>query len=176
MVEKRDGDDALHTTLVRENVGHEIGTATDGRQFLTFSIDKEDYGVEILKVQEIKGYVPTTRIPNSPPEVTGVLNLRGTVVPIVDLRRKFNLPALEYDQFTAIIVVVVQEKVMGMIVDSVSEVVSIPLSDIQPPPEIGSRSNVNMLQGLARMGDKLIILLDIEQILLSDEVHQLLAA
>ena len=97
-----------------------------GSQFLTFSLSEECYGVDILKVQEIKGYVPTTRLPNSPPAIRGVLDLRGTVVPIVDLRRKFNLEEVQYDQFTAIVVVVVNGGVMGMIVDSVSEVITIP--------------------------------------------------
>ena len=109
--------------------------AAHANQFLTFSLAEEEYGVDILKVQEIKGYVETTRIPNSPPEVKGVLNLRGTIVPIVDLRKKFNLPEAEYDQFTVIVVVVVQERVMGMIVDSVSEVMNIQAEDIQPPPQ-----------------------------------------
>jgi purine-binding chemotaxis protein CheW len=97
-------------------------------QFLTFSLGGEEYGVDILKVQEIKGYVPTTRVPNSPPEVVGVLNLRGTIVPIVDLRRKFGLEAIQYDAFAAIVVVVVDQQTKGMVVDRVSEVVSIPLA------------------------------------------------
>jgi purine-binding chemotaxis protein CheW len=151
-----------------ETKQRDIELYTDANQFLTFSLGDEEYGVDILKVQEIKGYVRTTRIPNSPPEITGVLNLRGTIVPIVDLRRKFGLPVLEYDQFTAIVVVVVQGKVMGMIVDSVSEVVSIPPSDIQLPPELGNSLAPSLLRGMARMGEKLIILLDIEQVMLGD--------
>lgn len=148
----------------------------DANQFLTFNLGDEEYGVDILKVQEIKGYVATTRIPNSPAEVTGVLNLRGTIVPIVDLRRKFGLPELEYDQFTAIVVVVVQGKVMGMIVDSVSEVVSIPSSEIQPPPEFGNSMSSSLLRGMAKMGEKLTILLDIEQVLLGERGAMALAA
>jgi purine-binding chemotaxis protein CheW len=146
----------------------DIELNADANQFLTFSLGDEEYGVDILKVQEIKGYVPTTRIPNAPPEITGVLNLRGTIVPILDLRRKFGLPILEYDQFTAIVVVVVQGKVMGMIVDSVSEVVNIPPADIQPPPELGNSMTPSLLRGMARMGEKLTILLDIEQVMLGD--------
>ena len=153
-----------------------IDLNSDTNQFLTFSLGDEEYGVDILKVQEIKGYVTTTRIPNSPPEVTGVLNLRGTIVPIVDLRRKFGLPVLDYDQFTAIVVVVVAGKVMGMIVDSVSEVVNIPPSDIQPPPEFGNSMTASQLRGMGRLGDKLIILLDIEQVLVGDRSGMALAA
>jgi purine-binding chemotaxis protein CheW len=138
--------------------------AADSDQFLTFTLAEEEYGVDILKVQEIKGYVPTTRIPNAPSEVVGVLNLRGTIVPIVDLRKRFNLPEVEYNQFTAIVVVVVSGRAMGMIVDSVSEVVSIPSEQIQPPPQLGHAST-SALRGMAKIGEKLVILIDIESVL-----------
>ena len=141
--------------------------AAHANQFLTFSLADEEYGVDILKVQEIKGYVPTTRIPNSPPEVTGVLNLRGTIVPIIDLRKKFNLPDAQYDQSTVIVVVVVQGRVMGMIVDSVSDVMNISAEDIQPPPTMGHGAATS-LRGLGKIGEKLIILLDIDAVLLGE--------
>ncbi len=150
--------------------------SADSNQFLTFTLGDEEYGVDILKVQEIKGYVPNTRIPNAPSDVRGVLNLRGTIVPIVDLRSKFNLGTIEYDQFTAIVVVVVQNRVMGMIVDSVSEVINIPPSDIQPPPDFGGNMNSSMLRGIAKVGDKLIIVLDIDTVLLGDNVGMSFAA
>ena len=148
--------------------------AAHANQFLTFSLAHEEYGVDILKVQEIKGYVPTTKIPNAPPEVTGVLNLRGTIVPIVDLRLKFNLPAVEFDQTTVIVVVVVQNRVMGMIVDSVSDVMNIQIEDIQPPPNLG-HCVANNLRGLGKVGDKLIILLDIDAVLLGEATTSLAA-
>lgn len=144
------------------------GVSADVSQFLTFSLDGEEYGVDILKVQEIKGYVPTTRVPNAPSEVVGVLNLRGTVVPIIDLRRKFCLAPVDYDQFTAIVVVVVRGKVMGVIVDSVSEVMSISPDDIQPAPDFGAGVGASALQGMAKVGDSLVILLDIDSVLLGD--------
>jgi purine-binding chemotaxis protein CheW len=159
-----------------EEVREETGIAADGNQFLTFSIGSEEYGIDILKVQEIKGYVPTTRIPNSPPHVTGVLNLRGTIVPIVDLRRKFNMETIEYDKFSAIIVVVVDNRAMGVIVDSVSEVLNIPAEAIQPPANFATGSDASMLQGMARVGDKLIILLDIEAVLQTDNSVELAMA
>ncbi len=140
-------------------------TRAETNQYLTFCLGDEQYGVDILKVQEIKGYVPTTRLPNSPPDVSGVLNLRGTIVPIVDLRRKFELPPAEYDQFTVIVVVVVQDRVMGMIVDSVSEVMSIDPREIQPPSEFSSERAATVVSGVAKVGDQLIILLDIESVL-----------
>ena len=154
----------------------ESGASADANQFLTFSLGEEEYGVDILKVQEIKGYVPTTRIPNSPPDVVGVLNLRGTIVPIIDLRRKFGLDCVEYNQFTAIVVIVVRGRVMGMIVDSVSEVVNIPLSDIQPAPDFGASMSTSMLQGMAKRGDSLITLLDIDTVLLGEYSPIALAA
>lgn len=134
-------------------------------QFLTFSLGGEEYGVDILKVQEIKGYVPTTRVPNSPPEVVGVLNLRGTIVPIVDLRRKFGLEAIQYDAFAAIVVVVVDQQTKGMVVDRVSEVVSIPLAEIEDAAACGEGIGENLLRGMAQVGDKLVILLDVEAVL-----------
>jgi len=159
-----------------EEIRDDSGIAADGNQFLTFSIGNEEYGIDILKVQEIKGFVPTTRIPNSPPYVTGVLNLRGTIVPIVDLRRKFNMETIDYDKFSAIIVVVVSGRAMGVLVDSVSEVLNIPSDAIQPPANFAASTDASMLQGMARVGDKLIILLDIEAVLLSDQTTELAAA
>ena len=141
--------------------------AADVNQYLTFSLGSEEYGIDILKVQEIKGYTTTTRIPNSPPDVIGVLNLRGTIVPIVDLRQKFGLDSIEYNQFTAVVVMVVQNRVMGMIVDSVSEVMNIPAGSVQPPPDFGSLSS-SMLLGIAKMGEKLITLLAIDAVLVQE--------
>lgn len=137
----------------------------ENRQFLTFSLAGEEYGVDILKVQEIKGYVKTTRIPNSPHEVVGVLNLRGTIVPIVDLRRKFGMEEIEHDAFAAIVVVVVQSQIMGMVVDRVSEVMNIPAADIQPAASCGVGTGEAVLQGMAKVGEQLVILLDVESVL-----------
>ena len=156
--------------------GMETGLLTDTDQFLTFSLGEEEYGLDILKVQEVKGYVPTTRIPNAPSDVVGVLNLRGTIVPIVDLRRKFGMGTVEYNQFTAIIVVVVRGRIMGIIVDSVSEVVNIPAADIQPAPDFGSGATVNLLRGMAKFGETLITLLDIDTVLLGESSPLALAA
>ncbi len=147
--------------------GKQTLLSADANQYLTFSLGNEEYGVDILKVQEIKGYTTTTRIPNAPADVVGVLNLRGTIVPIVDLRRKFGLDTIEYNQFTAVVVMVVQSRVMGMIVDSVSEVMNIPADSVQPPPDFGGVSS-GMLQGMAKVGEKLITLLDIDAALANE--------
>src|SRR5438105_13877699 len=104
-------------------------------QYLTFALGDEEYGVEILKVQEIRGYAPITPIPNTPPHIKGVMNLRGAIIPVVDLRRKLAMPATECSPFTVIIVVTVGTRVMGVIVDAVSDVLDIPPMDIQPTPD-----------------------------------------
>lgn len=138
----------------------------DGGQYLTFSLGEELYGVDILRVQEIKGYTAVTTIPNTPSHIKGVLNLRGTIVPIVELRTKFGMPAIDYTAFTVIIVVVVQDKVMGLVVDAVSDVLDIAKSDIQSAPDFGSKVDVTFLNGIGKSGDKLVSLLNIDRLLL----------
>jgi purine-binding chemotaxis protein CheW len=142
-----------------------ISFGTDGNQYLTFALAHEQYGLEILRVQEIKGYVPATPVPNTPTYVNGVMNLRGTIIPVVDLRAKLSLNETEYNQFTVIIVVAVGTKVVGLIVDSVSDVLNIPNSDIQAPPEFGSTVDVRFIDGMAQSGEKIVMLLNIERVL-----------
>lgn len=140
--------------------------STNGNQFLTFSLGDELYGVDILRVQEIKGYTAVTKIPNTPSHIKGVLNLRGTIVPIVELRTKFGMPTIDYTAFTVIIVVVVQDKVMGLVVDAVSDVLDIERNDIQSAPDFGSKVDVTFLHGVGKSGDKLVSLLDIDRLLM----------
>jgi purine-binding chemotaxis protein CheW len=154
-------------TATRE-LHQQIGLTTDDNQFLTFNLGEELYGVDILRVQEIKGYTTVTKIPNTPPHIKGVLNLRGTIVPIVELRTKFGMPTIDYTAFTVIIVVVVRDKVMGLVVDSVSDVLNIDKKDIQVPPQFGARVDVSFLNGIGKSGDKLVALLEIDR-LLSEE-------
>lgn len=151
-----------------KELNQQIGLATDGSQFLTFQLGDELYGVDILRVQEIKGYTAVTRIPNTPPHIKGVLNLRGTIVPIVELRTKFGMPTIDYTMFTVIVVVVVKEKIMGLVVDAVSDVLNIDKKDIQPPPQFGAKVDISFLNGIGKSGEKLIALLDMDK-LLSDE-------
>jgi purine-binding chemotaxis protein CheW len=144
----------------------------DGSQFLTFNLGEELYGVEILRVQEIKGYTTVTKIPNTPPHIKGVLNLRGTIVPIVELRTKFGMPTIDYTAFTVIIVVVVRDKVMGLVVDSVSDVLNIEKKDIQPPPQFGARVDVSFMNGIGRSGEKLVALLDMDRLLTESDMPE----
>jgi purine-binding chemotaxis protein CheW len=138
------------------------------QQFLTFALGAEEYGVEILKIQEIKGYAAVTPLPNAPAYVKGVLNLRGTIVPIVDLRKKFRLPEVDYTQFTVIVVVQVQGKTLGFVVDAVSDVLTVTSDAIQPTPDLHGQLDTSLLTGLAatgESGEKLVILLDIDRVL-----------
>ncbi len=149
--------------------GERIVQATDTHQFLTFALGQEEYGVEILKIQEIKGFSTITPLPNAPAHVKGVLNLRGTIVPIIDLRKKFGLPEVDYTQFTVIVVVQVMAKIMGFIVDAVSDVLTVTGADIQPTPDLHGQVDTTFLNGLAKAGEKLVILLDIDKVLTTAE-------
>ncbi len=160
---------ALETAT--KELNQQIGLTTDGSQFLTFNLGEELYGVDILRVQEIKGYTAVTKIPNTPSHIKGVLNLRGTIVPIIELRTKFNMPTIDYTAFTVIIVVVVRDKVMGLVVDAVSDVLNIDKKDIQPPPQFGAKVDVSFLNGIGKSNDKLVALLDMDRLLLDDEMQ-----
>lgn len=159
-----------------KDVNQQIGLATDGSQFLTFQLGDELYGVDILRVQEIKGYTAVTKIPNTPPHIKGVLNLRGTIVPIVELRTKFGMPTIDYTMFTVIVVVVVREKVMGLVVDAVSDVLNIDKKDIQPAPQFGAKVDVSFLNGIGKSGDKLVALLDMDRLLNEGDIQDVTAA
>ncbi len=143
----------------------ETGFAADERQYLTFRLGDEEYGVEILAVQEIKGYSAITPVPNTPAYVTGVMNLRGTIVPVVDLRAKFAMSETQYTPFTVIIVVKVGAKIMGLIVDAVSDVLNIPRADIQATPDFGAEIDARFISGMAKAGERLVVLLDIDTVL-----------
>ena len=152
-----------------DTLSNQISFAADGSQYLTFALGGEEYGVEILKVQEIRGYSAVTPIPNTPTYVKGVMNLRCTIIPVVDLRSKLAMQETEYSQFTVIIVVTVGTKVMGLIVDAVSDVLNIPRSDIQATPDFGAQVDARFINGMAKAGEKLVVLLDIERVLGGEE-------
>ena len=158
-------------TATRE-LHQQIGLTTDDNQFLTFNLGDELYGVDILRVQEIKGYTAVTKIPNTPPHIKGVLNLRGTIVPIVELRTKFGMPTIDYTAFTVIIVVMVRDKVMGLVVDAVSDVLNIDKKDIQSPPQFGVKVDVSFLNGIGKSGDKLVALIDIDRLLTDTDIQE----
>ena len=140
------------------------GLAADGRQFLTFLLEEVEYGLEILRVQEIKGYSKITPLPNTPREVKGVMNLRGSVVPIIDLRIRFGLCEAEYTRFTVIIVVTVGAKIVGLVVDAVSDVLNVGAKEMVPTPDLGAGVDTSFMTGIARTGERLVSLLNIDQV------------
>lgn len=134
-------------------------------QLVSFNIGSEEFGVDILKVQEINRMVEITRVPQAPNYVEGVINLRGKVIPIVDLRKRFNLEVKEYDKNTRIVVVDISGNIMGMVVDSVSEVLRLPANTIEPPPEIVANINSEYIKGVAKLEDRLLIFLDLSKVI-----------
>lgn len=149
-------------------------TAIRGGKFLTFRIDSEDYGVEILKVRDINGVMKITTVPRMPHYMKGVINLRGKLVPVIDLRLKFGLPEAEHTEQTCIIVVSVGREI-GIIVDTVSEVLDISAENIEPPPAMGKSVDASFILGMGKVGDAVTILLDIERVLDSGEPEALQA-
>jgi len=139
--------------------------ASAGGQYLTFALGQEEYGVEILKVQEIKGYPVITPIPNTPAHVKGVMNLRGTIIPVVDLRMRLGMAEAQSTRCTVIVVVKVGSKTVGLVMDSVSDVLDIPQADIQPTPDFGAAVDTGFISGMAKAGDRVVVLLDIETVL-----------
>lgn len=140
------------------------------QEFLTFTLGPEEYAIDILRVQEIRGYDQVTAIANSPDFIKGVINLRGAIVPIVDLRIKFNLPSVTYDQFTVVIILNVLDRIVGAVVDSVSDVIALASQDIRPAPDFGGSFDTQYLMGLATVEERMLILVDIERLLSSREM------
>jgi purine-binding chemotaxis protein CheW len=141
------------------------------QQYLSFFLGGEEYATDILTVQEIKGWDTVTRVPYSPPYILGVINLRGAIVPVVDLRVRFSLPSAAFDAATVIIVVHVAgargERIVGIVVDAVSDVYSISSENVQPPPEVMGSVDHMFVVGLANLANKLVIILDIERLVIS---------
>jgi purine-binding chemotaxis protein CheW len=152
-------------TAARTSVGT-IGAL----EFLAFTLGQEEYGIDIQKVQELRGYDTVTRIANAPEHIKGVVNLRGIIVPIIDMRIKFNLGAPTYDQFTVVIILNIGSRVMGMVVDSVSDVITLKPEQIKPAPEMGSVLDTGYLIGLGTLDERMLILVDIDQLMTSSEM------
>jgi purine-binding chemotaxis protein CheW len=142
-----------------------------GGKFLTFFLAGEEYGIEILKVREIIGLMPITRVPNAPPTVCGVINLRGKVIPVMELRLSFGLDTIEATEQTCIIVVQAGGTEFGIVVDRVSEVANVADQDIEDAPSFGEDSNTEYLLGIAKAGGRVKLLLDIDRVLSSSELR-----
>jgi purine-binding chemotaxis protein CheW len=145
-------------------------TIESADEYLTFALGEEEYGVEILKVQEIRGYDTVTRLPDAPDYIKGVINLRGTIVPVIDMRLKFRLAKAEYNALTVMIVLNVADRVVGMVVDSVSDVIRLDAEQIRPVPEIGATIDRQFITGIGTQGERMLILLEIERLMTSAEM------
>ncbi|MFN3880864.1 MAG: chemotaxis protein CheW [Nitrincola lacisaponensis] len=140
------------------------------QEFLTFTLGEEEYAIDILKVQEIRGYDAVTRIANTPDYIKGVINMRGVIVPVVDMRLKFHLGNATYDQFTVMIILNLGQRIVGMVVDSVSDVIALNPEDIRPAPDFGSTFDTQYLLGLASVGERMAIVVDIEKLMTSQDM------
>lgn len=152
-------------------ITNESVAEVEGREFLTFRLGDEEYGIDILKVNEIRGWEKPTAIANMPAFIKGVINLRGTIVPIVDLRLKFRLGEAKYDSFTVVIIVSVAQRVVGIVVDAVSDVVALAPQQIRPAPDFGGPLDARFITGLGTVGESMLILADIERLLASEDMQ-----
>lgn len=162
----------MHAQAIAERAADEAHAESVGsREFLTFALGEEEYGVDILKVQEIRGYDTVTRLPDAPAFIKGVVNLRGTIVPVVDLRLKFKLPSADYDEFTVMIILNLSDRVIGVVVDRVSDVIALQEKQIFDPPEFGQTVDIAFITGLGSVDDRMLILLDIEGLMSSQDMQ-----
>ena len=148
----------------------ETQAATAAGEYLTFTLGSEEYGIDILKVQEIRGYDAVTKIANTPDFIKGVINLRGAVVPIVDLRIKFNLGNVEYNEFTVVIILNLEKRIVGIVVDGVSDVIALSTDQIRPVPDLVSSIDTRYLAGLGNLEERMLILVDINKLMTSQEM------
>ena len=141
-----------------------------GREFLAFTLGAEEYGIDILKVQEIRGYETVTRIANAPEFIKGVINLRGIIIPVVDMRIKFKLGEPVYDQFTVVIILNIGGRVVGMVVDSVSDVTTLMPDQVKPAPEMGTAFSSDYMIGLGTIDERMLILVNIDKLMSSADM------
>ncbi|CAN7670410.1 chemotaxis protein CheW [Pseudoduganella sp. LjRoot289] len=161
-----------------DSAGKRTPSSSDiaGREFLAFKLGKEEYGIDILKVQEIRGYEAVTRIASAPEFIKGVINLRGIIIPVVDMRIKFNLGEPVYDDFTVVIILNINGRVVGMVVDSVSDVTTLMPEQVKPAPEMGTAFSTEYVVGLGTIDERMLILVDIDKLMSSAEMGLIEAA
>jgi purine-binding chemotaxis protein CheW len=147
-----------------------VKTTEESKEYLTFTLGDEEYGIDILKVQEIRGYDAVTRIANAPSFIKGVINMRGVIVPILDMRLKFNIGQVEYNEFTVVIILNVADRVVGIVVDGVSDVIALKRTQIRPAPEFGSLMDTAYIDGLTTLDERMVIMIDIEKLITSGEM------
>ena len=162
-------NDAAHVARAEANRAIQA-KGPHGGEFLTFRLGAEEYGIDILRVQEIRSYEPPTRIANAPAFIKGVVNLRGVIVPIVDLRLKLGCASAEYNSFTVVIVLNVKGRVVGAVVDSVSDVLELQGDAVKPAPEMNSAVDLSFITGIGNVADRMLILMDIEALMSSADM------
>lgn len=155
------------TTAATPSAGMASNTTNE---FLTFTLGKEEYGMDILKVQEIRGYDAVTTIARAPAFIKGVINLRGAIVPIIDMRIKFDLGKADYDQFTVVIIINVSKRVIGIVVDSVSDVITLAADQVKPAPDFAAHLDTGYITGLGTVGERMLILMDIEKLMSGNDM------
>ena len=162
---------------IPHSIPHQANPHSSGQsmplEFLVFKLDSEEYGIDIQQVQEIRGYDTVTRIANSPEHLKGVVNLRGVIVPIVDLRMKFKLGTPSYDQFTVVIILNLPQGVTGIVVDGVADVVTLAPDQLRPVPEVGTGLSTRHMTGMGVVDDRMLILIDIEQMMREEDLQLL---
>jgi len=161
---------SLQTSTINHAAANAGGVITHIREFLAFKLGHEEYGIDILRVQEIRSYEAPTRMANAPDYIKGVVNLRGVIVPIVDMRMKFNLEEVKYDGFTVVIVLNIGQQVIGMVVDGVSDVITLAPEQLRPVPELSSAIASDHLLAIGSLEDRMLILLDIEKLMSSADM------
>lgn len=149
----------------------DAASAAPKKEFLSFRLGQEEYCLDILSVQEIRGYDTVTSIANTPVFIKGVINLRGNIVPIVDLRIKFNLKEVRYDATTIVIILNLNKKMIGIVVDSVSDVIALPVDSIKEAPRFGSAINTEFISGMATFDNRMLIVVDIQRLMSSDDLQ-----
>ncbi len=159
--------------MSKQNISSAPVMVNKNNEFLTFMLANEEYGIDIIKVQEIRGYGAVTAIANAPNFIKCVVNLRGNIVPIVDLRIKFNLNNIKYDDSTVVIILNIAERVVGIVVDSVSDVMTLTPDQIKPVPEFASTFDTEYLIGLGAVDQRMLILVDIERLMTSHDMELL---
>ena len=156
-----------------ENTTHDSAASNDLRQFVTFILADEIYGVNVEQVQEIISHQKFTKLPEQPVYMPGVFNLRGLVVPAIDLRLRFGLEAKDYDSNTVILVLNTSNRTIGMVVDAVSDVLTLSADEIQPPPELTGGGQKEYIKALGKRGDEMVILLDVDRLLNTEELENI---
>ncbi len=160
----------MQTAASHDAMASAAVAAQASNEYLTFTLGQEEYGVEILKVQEIRSYEAVTHIANAPAFIKGVVNLRGIIVPIVDMRIKFNLGSAEYNQFTVVIILNVAGRIVGMVVDSVSDVITLSPEQMKPAPDFSSSFDTQYITGLGTVEERMLILVDIEKLMTGSDM------